>query len=90
MTPYGARDNMGEFVPVQLSAGLVQRLDDLIERLIAFRDAIDGDSGLEEDGEDCCEVHDDNPGYVKAQACVDGPGDADDAEEGGDLEDAYL
>lgn len=73
---------------VSVTRGQLARLDTLIERLMELRDLLEGDTDLEDDNEDRCEAEEDPA--IDCGACLPpplrGPGDPDDAEDGGDAE----
>lgn len=52
-------------------------IEALIEQAIEALDALDGDTDLEPDSDDCCEAHDDDMGY---RCAANGIGDDTDAE----------
>ena len=94
MTSTTEHETRGALCPspsVSLTPEAIEALDALIERLISFRDLIDGDTEMEDDNQDRCEALDDAPrsdqdacnGYQAGGL----PGDPDDAEDGGDTED---
>jgi hypothetical protein len=74
---------------IRLTQGQVAALDALIERLIAFRDIIDGDTDKEIDDEDRCSAHDDSMEVPELNAGFGLPGDPDDAEEDDPIEDNH-
>ena len=63
--------------PIALTWSRRKRLELVIGMLVTALDLMDGDSDVEDDTEDRCEVHDDDPTYTDYSP---GAGDADDAE----------